>query len=91
MHYFGWEYTNTANGAWEFWHKSMNGNYCGIKPKFGLFIGHVEFYSISGEKVSKQDTAKIKGWKGLFTAVRSHTKSLLFRYEVINQHLKNAA
>jgi len=92
LHYFGWDYTNTANGTWEFWHKSLNGNYCGITPKFGtLFIGHIEFYSINNEKVLKQDSAKVKGWNGLFTAVRNHTRSLLFRNEVMNQQLKNAA
>ena len=92
MHYFGYEYVAINDGIWKFVHKVFPGNYCYIKQSFGgTFIASVEFRYQDGRQNLKQDATKPKSWKGLFTAVRIHTKSLIFRREVTNQHLKHAA
>jgi hypothetical protein len=90
--YFGYEYGKNKNGTWEFRHKVFAGNHCYITPRFGgSFIARVEFWFEGGNKMIKQDIAMPKSWKGLFIAIRTHTKSLIFRREVINQQLKQAA
>jgi len=92
MHYFGWSYENTSRGIWEFWNKSMPGNYCGIKPIYaGSFIAKVEFNFIGGGNVIKQDVAKVKKLEGLCNAIRNHTKSLIYRREVLLQVGQTAA
>jgi len=92
MHYFGWEYDYTSKETWHFKNKSMPGNYCGVKQNFGgMFIAAVVFYAIRENEISKQDSAKVKKLEGLCNAVRNHTKSLIYRREVLLQVGQTAA
>ena len=87
MHYFGWEYVRIIGGSWEFSNKSLKGNYCYIKQSFGgTYIARIEFSSIQNSKVTKQDVARAKTWFGLFNAIKAHTKSLIYKRDVLGQY-----
>lgn len=91
MHYFGYEYVKMGSGTWEFRHKVFHGHYCYVTQRFGgSFIAKVQFQAEIGSRIYKPDTSNVKTWGGLFTALRSHTKSLIHRREVLNQQ-KQAA
>lgn len=92
MHYFGYEYIAIHDGTWKFQSKSFPGNFCYIKQMFGAsYIAGIEFRNQIARQNVREGAAKVKEWKGLFTAIRTHTKTLIFRREVMNQHLKQAA
>lgn len=92
MHYFGYKYVSIEDGTWKFVHKVFPGNYCFIKQRFGgAFVAKVQFQSEYRAKIYKPDTSHVKTWQGLFTAIRTHTRSLVYRREVFNQHQQQAA
>jgi len=92
MHYFGYKYVSIEDGTWKFVHKVFPGNYCFIKQRFGgSFIASIEFRYQSGHHNVKMDAAKVKSWEGLCNAVRNHTRALIFRREVTNQFIQQAA
>jgi len=93
MQYFGWEHARTNHGVLLFKHKAMTKNLCYIKPILsGDIIARIDFMAANNEIApDKQDVAKVKTWQGLFTAIRNHTKSLIYRREVLLQVGQTAA
>jgi len=92
MNYFGWEPIGFMGKAFHFRSKVFSGNHCTITKRTGLFIAKIEFsFMDSGSEVKKQDTSNVKSWEGMFKAVKTHTKSLIYRREVLLQVGQTAA
>lgn len=86
--YFGYKHVTTKQGVWWFQSKKWNNQVAIFQPGKRLpdgsitCLGRLEFktYTVLGEMSFNKST--VKTWKGLFTAVRTHTKMLIFRSEV---------
>jgi hypothetical protein len=90
LNYFGYEHIRTANGTWEYRHKHLAGNFCNVTQKFGSMLAAIEFrFGLDPHKTVRQSYSQVKSWEGLFNAVRTQTRSLIYKRDVYQYHNQN--